>query len=118
MCLIGERYREKRSGPPTDPCGTPKVSRVGSDVVSLTMTYCERPVICDLNHCSASPELQCESRDVDKFEKQNPSISVNVLGYDKEVYPLRITKNAKPDTVNLLLISEGENNHFCFYQSH
>ena len=55
MCLIGKRYREKRSGPPTDPCGTPKVIGVGSDVVSLTLTYCERPVIYDLNHCSASP---------------------------------------------------------------
>ena len=56
-------------------------------------------------------------RDVDKFEKQNPSISVNVFGYEKDVYPLRITKNANPDTVNLLLISEGENQHFTWVKN-
>ena len=56
-------------------------------------------------------------RDIDKFEKQNPSISVNVFGYEKDVYPLRITKNANPDTVNLLLISEGENQHFTWVKN-
>ena len=34
-------------------------------------------------------------KDIDKFEKQNPSISIIVYGYEeiKGVYPLRISKN-------------------------
>ena len=51
--------------------------------------------------------------DVDKFERQNPSVSINVFGYEREVYPLRISKRANEETVNLLLISEGENQHYC-----
>ena len=31
--------------------------------------------------------------DINKFENNNSSISVNVLGYEKAVYPLRITKH-------------------------
>ena len=45
-------------------------------------------------------------RDVDKFEKQNPTISVNVFGYEKEFYPLKISKK-----------SEGENNHFTWVKN-
>ena len=53
-------------------------------------------------------------KDIDKFEKQNPSISINVFSYEEEVYPLRITKKANDKTVNLLLISKGENQHYCW----
>ena len=35
-------------------------------------------------------EFPASFKDVDKFEKQNPSVSVNVFGYEQEVYPLRI----------------------------
>ena len=56
-------------------------------------------------------------RDVDKFERQNPSVSINVFGYEKEVYPLRISKRANEETVNLLLISEGENQHYCWIKN-
>ena len=56
-------------------------------------------------------------KDIDKFEKQNPSISVNVFGYEKEVYPLRITKRANDKTINLLLISERENQHYCWIKN-
>ena len=51
-------------------------------------------------------------KDIDNFEKLNPSVSVNVFGYEKEVYPLRITKRANDKTINLLLISERENQHY------
>ena len=46
--------------------------------------------------------------DINKFKNHNSSISVNVFGYVKLVYPLRISKhNYKRDsTVNLLLISD------------
>ena len=42
------------------------------------------------------------------FEKFNPSISINVFGFDKTIYPLRIskTKSERTRIVNLLLISE------------
>ena len=39
------------------------------------------------------------------------------FGYEKDVYPLRISKKANPDTVNLLLISEGENKHFTWVKN-
>ena len=52
--------------------------------------------------------------DINKFENQNSSISVNVLGYEKAVYPLRINKhNYKCEsTVNLLLISDDTKHHY------
>jgi len=45
-------------------------------------------------------------RDINKLEKQNPTISVNVLGYDdKTIYPLRISEMDKRlHEVNLLLL--------------
>ena len=56
-------------------------------------------------------------RDIDRFEKQNPDISITVLGYSKEenVFPLKISKikeNRKHQIV-LLLIKDGENSHYC-----
>ena len=54
-------------------------------------------------------------RDIDRFESQNPNISISVLGYNKEerVYPLRISKytRRKHDIVLLLLkgVKKGEN---------
>ena len=49
---------------------------------------------------------------IDKFEKNNPSISLNVYGYDNGigVYPLRISDYIKQREthVNLLLIFNGE----------
>ena len=46
--------------------------------------------------------------DINKFENHNSSISVNVIGYEKLVYPLRISKHnyKRESTVNLLLISD------------
>ena len=29
-------------------------------------------------------------KDIDEFEKQNPSISINIFSYEQEVYPLRL----------------------------
>ena len=50
--------------------------------------------------------------EINKFEKHNFSISVNVFGYEKAVYPLRISKHnyKRESTVNLLLISDDTNN--------
>ena len=61
-------------------------------------------------------------KDIARFEKQNPDISISVLGYSKDerVYPLRIseyTKCKKEDerkhNIVLLLIKDGDNSHYC-----
>ena len=54
--------------------------------------------------------------DINNFENHNSSISVNVFGYEKLVYPLRIRKyNYKREsTVNLLLISDDTKQHYCW----
>ena len=56
------------------------------------------------------------------FEKFNPSISINVFGFDKTIYPLRISKTKSERSerrwiVNLLLISDGEKQHYCLIKS-
>ena len=47
------------------------------------------------------------------FEKNNPSFSINVFGFAKDVYPLRISKTKRERIVNLLFISDGEKQHYC-----
>ena len=47
------------------------------------------------------------------FEKKNPSISINVFGYEDEVYPLKISKEKKINNIDLLLISDGKKQHYC-----
>ena len=62
------------------------------------------------------------------FEKFNPQISINVFGFeDKVVYPLRLSKrksersererSENEQTINLLLISDGEKQHYCLIKS-
>ena len=50
---------------------------------------------------------------IDRFEKQNASICINVFGYEKSIYPLRISKYEHENVINLLLISDGERQHYC-----
>ena len=47
------------------------------------------------------------------FETNNPSISINVFGYEDEVYPLKISKDKKIINIDLLLISDEEKRHYC-----
>ena len=73
--------------------------------------------------------------EIDKFEKLNPRISINVFGHEgRKIYPLRIsnarrtrTRDALSNatqrslhshyqllrTINLLLIHDGKNSHYC-----
>ena len=59
-------------------------------------------------------------RGIDKFEKQNPEISITVLGYneDEKVYPLKLSKytGCKHDII-LLLIKDGNNSHYCLVKN-
>ena len=57
------------------------------------------------------------------FEKFNPQISINVFGFEGVVYPLRLSKSEQRErseneqTINLLLISDGEKQHYCLIKS-
>ena len=59
-------------------------------------------------------------RDIDRFESQNPEISITILGYNKDerVYPLKISRyiGCEHDIV-LLLIKDGENSHYCLVKN-
>ncbi|XP_065645675.1 uncharacterized protein LOC136076133 [Hydra vulgaris] len=55
---------------------------------------------------------------ITQFEKNNKDISVNVYGFEKSVYPLRISKdNDRQHLIDLLLISDGEKSHYCLIKS-
>ena len=59
-------------------------------------------------------------RDIDRFESQNPEISITILGYNKDerVYPLKISRytGCKHD-ITLLLIKDGEKSHYCLVKN-
>ena len=57
-------------------------------------------------------------KDLNKFEKQNPSISITVFGYEgKSVYPLRNSANTGRDyDIIPMLIEEGVK-HYCLVKS-
>ena len=53
-------------------------------------------------------------KQINKIEKQN-KININVFGYEnKQPYPLFISKEKFEDHMELLLITENENNHFVY----
>ena len=66
-------------------------------------------------------------RGIDRFERQNPDISISLLGYNtckKELYPLKISvyTKAKKDKgrkydIALLLLKDGENSHYCLIKN-
>ena len=60
-------------------------------------------------------EFPVSLKQIDKFEKQN-SYAINVFGYEKVVYPLRISKK-KDQVINLLLIADEETNHYCWIKN-
>ena len=60
-------------------------------------------------------------KDINRFEKQNPDISISVLGNSGEerIYPLRISKKEKERKHNivLLLIKDEDNSHYCYVKN-
>lgn len=65
-------------------------------------------------------EYPVKITDINKFEKSNSSISINLFGYEKdqkheEIFPLRITvhKNRKNHVNLLMLTNEQGNTHYC-----
>ena len=64
-------------------------------------------------------EYPVSLKDLNKFERQNPTISITVLGYEgKIVYPLRNSHNTDRDyKIILMLIEEGGVEHYCLVKS-
>ena len=57
-------------------------------------------------------------KDIEKFEKQNPTISVSVIGYDdEELFPIRLMKEKKENHVTLLYWSNGAKSHYAWVKS-
>jgi len=62
--------------------------------------------------------------DINKFEKNNNNVSINVYGLEKkfqipklpryEVYPLRVVDEEKPNHFDLLLVTDDENSHYVY----
>jgi hypothetical protein len=49
---------------------------------------------------------------IDQFEAQN-NLAINVFGYQKNLYPLRISKSPHP-IINLLYLSDEQNSHYAW----
>ena len=64
-------------------------------------------------------EYPVSLKDLNKFEKQNPTISITVFGYEgKSVYPLRNSDNTdNRDHIILILIEKGGVKHYCLVKS-
>ena len=58
-------------------------------------------------------------KDLNNFEKQNPTISITVLGYEeKRVYPHRNSANTDRDhNIVLMLIEKDGVKHYCLVKS-
>ena len=64
-------------------------------------------------------EYPMSLKDMNKFEKQNPTISITVFGYEgKNVYPLRNSDNTdRENNIILMLIEVGGVKHYCLVKS-
>ena len=61
----------------------------------------------------ANISFPTQTKDIHYFEKQN-SVAVNVFGYENKVYPLRRSEETHDKYVDLLLISDGTKQHYCW----
>ena len=64
-------------------------------------------------------EYPVSLKDLNKFEKQNPSISITVYGYEgKSVYPLRNSNNMdREHKIRLTLIEKDGVKHYCLVKN-
>lgn len=63
-------------------------------------------------------EFPMKISQLNKFERQNSNVSINVIGYeDDELFPVYISKEKKENHVNLLLISNHERQHYCYIKN-
>ena len=59
-------------------------------------------------------EFPVSLKDIDKFEKKNPEITVDVFGYERSVHILRLNKTSPQNAIDLLFITNKENQHYCW----
>ena len=64
-------------------------------------------------------EYPVSLKDIDKFENQNPTISITVFGYNgKIVYPLRNSDNTdREHKIRLMLIEKDGVKHYCLIKN-
>ena len=62
-------------------------------------------------------EFPVSLKDIDKFEKNNPEIRVNVFGFEKSIHILRLNKTDPQNAIDLLLITNEENQHYCWIKN-
>ena len=64
-------------------------------------------------------EYPVSLKDIDKFENQNPTVSITVFGYERKiVYPLRNSDNTdREHNIILILIKEEGVNHYCLVKN-
>ncbi|KAG1651863.1 hypothetical protein GQR58_026696 [Nymphon striatum] len=79
----------------------------------ITKDLTEKAELLDWNNIKFPVDL----KSIDRFEKQNASISINVFGYENEIYPLRISKYTRENVINLLLISDEDKQHYCLIKN-
>ena len=84
------------------------VSRDGECITKISRKQSEKLNWSDI-------KFPLELGTIDRFERQNKSIGVNVFGYERIVYPLRISEvsGSVCTRINLLLISDDEKQHYC-----
>lgn len=65
-----------------------------------------------INMCGINYPVSIKSIDI--FEKLNPDISVNVFGYEREVYPIRMSMyKGRKKHIYLLMLCGKRNYHYC-----
>ena len=62
-------------------------------------------------------EFPVSLKDIDKFEKNNPEIKVNVFGYERSVHILRLNKTDPQNAIDLLFLTNEENQHYCWIKN-
>ena len=64
-------------------------------------------------------EYPVSLKDIDKFENQNPTLSITVFGYDRKiVYPIKNSDNTdREHNIVLILIKEEGVNHYCLVKN-
>ena len=55
-------------------------------------------------------------KQIDKLEKQNPNLAINVFGWEKDTVIVHRISTKEPNVprINLMLIESGEIQHYCF----
>ena len=53
---------------------------------------------------------------IPKFEKIN-NLSINVIGYDEELFLVYISQHQTDRVINLLMVSEDEQRHYCLIRN-